>query len=339
MLGPLTFWSLIISAVYLFYLAAFSSMTIWHDSLGYEHLGNILASGHWNAYFVHGPNREPFYSALVALAMVIAKNLSVPYTSIVMIIQVFLLLGTQMLMVLTMNRFKVRDGLQALAVVYAAFSPSLTNFTFILWSDFTPALFILGGVLMYFACWKAVTQGALGRGKMALYAAALAAILSLLTLLKAAFEMITFLIILSFLAAIPAVRKNHDGLVKWAVFILTLIVCYQGVINAYKGINPERIITADLVARFNHEIVIGLRQLVFGFSHPDAKRFLFFRSRLRLLTKSSAHMGYLLLPCKCFFKIIFAGLFYFLSENVWGTGSGSAEFIRSCPQFGTKVIF
>jgi hypothetical protein len=244
MLKPWTFCSLVVSSIYLFYLAAFSRMTIWHDATGYEKLGTLLSQGQWVQYFVNGPEREPLYTLLVAAAMLIAKPLAIPYTSVVMIIQVFLFLMTQMMMVILMSRLKVRDHIQAIIILYAAFSPSLTNFTFILWSDFTPAPLILAGVLIYTACWKKLMEDSLGIQKIVFWGMALAFVLTTLTLLKGVFELAGMFIILSFVAAVPALNRKTWS--KWLVFVFTVIICFQGAINGYKAINWH----------FNHQYVL-----------------------------------------------------------------------------------
>jgi hypothetical protein len=235
MLRPLTFVSLIISSVYLFYLAVFSRMAIWHDSIGYEQLATLIADGHWLSYIQDGPNREPLYPTLIAAAMLIAKTLSVSYQSVVMVLQVFLLLFTQVLMVVMMTRLNIKEGVQAAIVLYSAFSPSLNNFTFILWSDFTPAVFILSGIILYADGWTKLRQAAVSQRQIVIQAAMLGVCLILLTFTKAAFEVIGSLIILSYLVGAFVLPK--DSFKKIFLFVAVALLCHQGAIQAYKAIN------------------------------------------------------------------------------------------------------
>ena len=97
---PLLYWA------YLYFNA---QMDIKHDAVGYEHLGRLLYTEGWSEYFRLGPYREPLYPFLVSVSMQLADFFHVNYQSIQKLIQISILLITQISIFKILHRLKIHE--------------------------------------------------------------------------------------------------------------------------------------------------------------------------------------------------------------------------------------
>ena len=228
----LTTVALIASAVYLFYIAATSQLMILHDAIGYEKLGLLLKQGGWHDYLIHGPGREPLYPFFIAQSMHLADLAGINYIPMTMILQIFLLLLSQWLIVLLLHKLNVSDGITAAVVLYAAFSPTLVNFTFILWSELLTLPLVLSLILWTAQAWQKPDRPVIK--------ALLSALLSLLlVLVKAVFEMVIPLFLLPFFIRLMwAMKQRHKTLtMHLSIFLVIFLTVFYAGINAYKYAN------------------------------------------------------------------------------------------------------
>ncbi len=225
-----TLFALIASSLYLFYIAAIADVTIRHDAISYQQLGTMLYQGQWLEYFTTGPNREPMYPLFVATAMHAADIAHIPFTSMLMIMQVLLLLATQLLMVAIMKHLKISDAISGLIVLYSAFSPTLNNFTFIPWSELLSMPLILWAVLLLRRAWEEP------RWWLGLL---LALNFIALTLTKGIFELAFAFCFLPFVIRAFLLWKNKNpAMLGRCVLVLVLwALPFTVAINGYKSLN------------------------------------------------------------------------------------------------------
>ncbi|MDZ4242867.1 MAG: hypothetical protein U1D99_08575, partial [Candidatus Omnitrophota bacterium] len=95
---PLAYW---------IYLLFNSRMEIRWDSLEYQSLGILIQEKGWKEYFITGPNREPVYPALVALAMAISNGTAMSDVRVLAMIQLSILFVTQVMTLVLLKRLKV----------------------------------------------------------------------------------------------------------------------------------------------------------------------------------------------------------------------------------------
>ncbi len=178
-------WVILWSWAYWIYLWLNSSMFIVFDSVGYESLARSIVDDGWTKYFITGPNREPLYTFLISVSMIIADALHLPYQKVIGFIQIsFLGLG-QILLAHLLNRMRVVQWVVAVVLLYWSISPALINSSLSLFSEIATYPLVLGiccfgfdildrkpmkafvrimmgatlGVLMLgFACVKAIAQ-------------------------------------------------------------------------------------------------------------------------------------------------------------------------------------
>jgi hypothetical protein len=131
------------SWLYWIYLILNSQMILRFDALGYRDLGAMIHSQGWQQYFITGPNREPFYPAMISLSMDVASHFQVSYEMVMKTFQVTFLFISQWLMLILMRRMQIRSCIQVAILLYMGFSPALVNSALSLFSEIATYPFVL----------------------------------------------------------------------------------------------------------------------------------------------------------------------------------------------------
>lgn len=230
----------IFCGMYWLYLIFMAQMVIVNDAIGYEQLGKLLAEDGWREYFRTGPHREPLYPWMVSVAMRLEDCFSVSYQTIQKILQILILLLTQILTIVILKKLKVASGLVSLIVLYGGFSPALVNTAFSLYSEISTFPLILSIVLLSHQSWKSL-QGLRNRRGVVLLAGGVGIFLTLMTFVKGIFEaVVPFLLLPYFIFAIRCVIKKEKYLFRQVfLFLMVVSVTFYGPITFYKFANKR----------------------------------------------------------------------------------------------------
>jgi len=230
-----------ISWAFLLYIALTSHMIIFHDSLGYESLGKAVHEQGWEFFFKTGPQREPIYFGLIALSMSIAQQLAIPsYQPALMLLQLLLLMSTQVLAFLILRKIKVHDYIIAGAILYLGFSPVIVNSAFILWSEIVTYPLMLLLILAYAACLHHIQQGPHQRLINSICLGSVFGLLLVLNMfVKGAFEIIAPALMLPiFMKSVQALRLKQPVLFKRSIVVLcACLFTFYAPILSYKWAN------------------------------------------------------------------------------------------------------
>lgn len=225
----------LLSFIYWFFLACSSQMILLHDSIGYESLGRLISQQGWIEYFKTGPNREPLYPFLIALSMKMGDFFKISYQSIQIIIQIILLLLTQLFAFQILKLLKIQNVIIALTIFYLGISPALINSTFCLFSEISIFPFLPAIVLMTYRsliCLISIKS----IQKNILNAIVLGMLLLLATLTKAVFEMITPVIYFLFFLIFICMKKQ-SYFRQALIFLMISAAVYYIPLSAYKYLN------------------------------------------------------------------------------------------------------
>lgn len=230
---PLVF---LISLSYWIYLAFASSMIIRHDSLEYEYLGSLLHNQGWVEYFKTGPNREPLYPLIVSFSMTISEWLSYPYQKILTIIQVLILLLTQILTFILLKKARVNNYIIAAILLYLGLSPAIVNSGFSLYSEIATYPWILGIILFSIRSSKVIQEGKYF--KIILTSILFGLCCVMITFVKGIFEFIIPIMIISLtFVLIKSFWKNKKLILNSCLCILTVLIVFYSSILGYKFLN------------------------------------------------------------------------------------------------------
>ena len=225
--------------LYWTYLAGASQMIINHDAIGYEWLGSIINKNGWVEYFKTGPNREPFYPWTISMSMGLASLFSISYQTVQILFQIFLLLITQLLMLVFLKKLGVRRWLCAAVILYLGFSPSIVNSTFILYSEILSYPFVLSLLWISVESWRTL-QTSKNLKTILLWSFALGINFVILTMIKASFEIITPLFLIIF---VLMSRNLQKGLAFLVIALLTFYIPVTGYKFLNKKFNDNFILT------------------------------------------------------------------------------------------------
>jgi len=235
--GNPVFLAFILSLCYLAYLINTASIVMAMDAVGYEYLGNLIATKGWLAYFQEGPNREPVYPLLISLSMLLGEKLSLSYQNIIIIAQVFILFLTQCLAYTLLQKLKISRMISAIVILYIGISPSLVNSAFSLFSEIATYPLILLIVLLCAECWDLINNNE--TAQTALKALILGVLLVLMTLSKGIFEFIAPILLLPFFCLmIKHFFDKKKSCAKTGIIFLIIVTSsfYSGIF-AYKNLN------------------------------------------------------------------------------------------------------
>ena len=235
---PKSFIVLILSAVWVFYNSVFSGTILYFDSLGYDYLGKILIGPHPEQYLIQGPSREPLYPMFVSLNMVLANNLHIPYTHLILLTQGLLLLWGQSILFGIFQRIKVQDGISAVILAYFVFSPTILRSSLIVYSEiftYVPMLLVCLKAIETWDKFKKPDMFQKGYHKCAI---GLGAIFLPIMFAKAIFELIApvFLFLFAF-GLYMRNRKHKYSLKKCLIFFILAYGAFELPVIGYKALN------------------------------------------------------------------------------------------------------
>jgi len=204
----LLFLAFILPLTYWLYLLFNSKMAIECDAIGYENLGRILYQNGWIEYFRQGPNREPFYSLTIALAMALANLFSANYQFLQAILQILIMILTQFLTLQILKKLQIHQILSAVTLLYLGFSPAIVNSAFSLYSEILTYPFVLLLILLLAEIW---TNLYIQKTVKILWLGMLTGFCGLfLVYIKGIFEIVFPLILIGFLAMVILNAASRD---------------------------------------------------------------------------------------------------------------------------------
>ena len=153
-IAPIILWSFILCLAYWAYLFMTTTPLIVHDAISYDDLGRTIHRDGGITFFKGGPQREPLYPLLVSIAMSLADTFSMPYLQIQKLLQIVILLVTQIASLHLLRKLGVKESLIALAMLYIGFSPALVNSALSLFSEIVAYPFILGILFLIIKGWR-----------------------------------------------------------------------------------------------------------------------------------------------------------------------------------------
>lgn len=121
-------------------------MQVVHDAVEYENVGRLIYKQGWVGFFQNGVRREPLYSTLVAVSMWAGDQLGINYQPPQKVLQLGLLLITQLLSWRILTVLEVRLSMRILTVLYIGLSPALVNASLNLF----PKLLSFRGLCLWF---------------------------------------------------------------------------------------------------------------------------------------------------------------------------------------------
>lgn len=212
---------------------------LFYDALGYEELGRKLADHGWQEYFDSGPNREPLYPWFVSMAMRAAGFLGTNYTCILLPLQVLVLLLSLYLIYVLLQRLNIPRLGQAIVLIYAATSPVLVYFTFIVWSEVLTFVLVPLLVIVSLAAWEFCHGPSADRVRAAAHGALVGLVMLGLTFVKVVTEMVAVFWVLPWAGAALYFWSRRDQR-RAGVSLLTaagFICIYWTAVFAYQWTN------------------------------------------------------------------------------------------------------
>jgi len=228
----------VISFLYWIYIGFVSQIIIAHDAIGYEKGGKIFFEEGARGYLKGGPQREFFYTFLIAASMHIAEYFSVSYHTIIKIIQISFLFFTQVLALNILKKLKIKPFLCALAVGYIGLSPGLINSALSLYSEIATYPFVLLTVILGAKAWLNIFADT---KNVAITSMMLGLSLIWLTLVKGVFLLLSGIFLLPFFVLmIRAYMKNQKKIAKRSlVFLLIFLISFCAPFFMYKFANKK----------------------------------------------------------------------------------------------------
>lgn len=221
------------SIIYWIYLILTCHMDIRWDAVSYESLGKTLAQQGWLEFFRTGPNREPFYPALIAFSIGLGKSFGISYQFIQALIQLLILFLTQILTLRILRLLKIKNLLSALMILYLGISPAIVNSALSLYSEIATYPIILAIMLLVYRSWLSFTGP---RSRVILLAIATGLMFVLMILNKGIFELVTpaffFLLIVS-----AFFTRNRKLIINAFAYLVIVLVVFYLLTSGYKSVN------------------------------------------------------------------------------------------------------
>lgn len=229
--------SFILSLAYWTYLFFFSQMSIVFDARGYEEAGKLIHEAGWVTFFTKGPQREPFYPFLISLSFALSELFNTHYQYIQKIIQMSLLLSTQILMLYILNKMRIHAVITAIVILYIGISPALVSSAFGLFSEIATYPFVLGIIIVSVYSWRLMFGGYSFRIPLA--AAGLSFLFVALALTKSVFEYIFLVFTIPFFIIFiqNILKKNLRLCTVNLIFLTVLFLGFYSHIAGYKYLN------------------------------------------------------------------------------------------------------
>ncbi len=223
--------------VYWLYLAFVTQPILVQDAKGYQDLGAMIYEKGWKNYFITGPNREPIYPGLIALAMQWAGQGS--YQTVLKLLQVFLLLVSLVLTFVILSECKISSKIKTLAILCLGISPAFVNSALSVYSEIATYVPILGIILVSMKAWPCLQEKSVypcfG------YGAVLGLFFTMITLVKGIYEIIfpLFLIVFIVLGCRAGFAKNKCVFRNVVIFLLATVMVFGFFIGGYKALNKK----------------------------------------------------------------------------------------------------
>ncbi len=224
--------------VYLFFT---TQIVVVFDSEGYEQLGRMIYTQGWSEYFRTGPNREPFFPALIALSMYLGDIAKVSYFYPLKIIGILFLFLTLIFSYRLMRMLSIRTSIIVLTILYLAFSPVMTNSSMRLWSEFAAYPWVVLTVLLTIKAWGAVKDPSTKNSQMAGYGLAVGGMFLLVMSVKAVAEPMIICYLWPFYWQIIAAwrGRNFHQAKRIFVFCVVALGLFEGAVIGYKWLNYQ----------------------------------------------------------------------------------------------------
>ena len=238
-----TWTVLILSAFWIFYNTLFSETILYFDSFGYERLGRILCTGHFNEYLASGPTREPLYPLFICFNMKLEDFFHIPYTNLILLTQGIILLLTQGGMAWIFQRIGLGDKVSAILILYFVISPAILRSSLIVYSEIITYPLILLACVVSCETWRHLTQPSAFVGKETKRAIYMGMAFLPLMFVKAVTEVIVPAFLFIFTLTLALRWKKDLGKVKKAIIFgfiaygvfLTPVVIYKSINKICNG--------------------------------------------------------------------------------------------------------
>lgn len=249
-------WILIFTLcfIYWIYLVFNSKMAVVFDSVEYEETGRLIYQNGWRNFFQTGPHREPLYPALIALSMSCANFLSTDYQLVLKALQVLCLFITQILLVVILRKFNIREWVIMAAVFYFGISPAMINAALSIYYEIVVFPFVALAVLLAGSLWfdihKKISCGLI-LGKAVIFAACF----SLLAFGRDLFQYVFYFFVTPFCISIfwSFFTRRLLVLRRLLVFICAAFIIFYSSTSYFKSMN----------LRYNGEYLICRSHLSF----------------------------------------------------------------------------
>lgn len=226
-----------LSLAYWTYLFFFSQMSIVFDACGYEAAGKLIHEAGWVTFFKTGPQREPFYSLLISISFALSELFNIHYQYMQKIIQIGLLLSTQILTLCILKKMRIHRAITALVILYIGISPALVGSAFSLFSEIVTYPFVLGVIIVSVYSWRLMLAGQGFR----LFGAGLGLsfLFVILTLTKSIFQYIFWVCTIPFFVVfIQNILKKDIRLCAVHLMFLTILFSgFYSCVISYKYLN------------------------------------------------------------------------------------------------------
>jgi len=231
-----------VSALWWVYLFFTTQFIVVFDSIGYEESGKMIAHQGWAEFLRHGPQREPMFPGLVALSMQLGDWWGISYHYPLKMIGLLFLSLTMFLSYRLMSMLSVRPFIAALAILYMGISPVMTNSSMRSWSEFAAYPWVVLAVIWTIRAWKLLDNLSDERRsniRIIGHAGILAFMFLGVMSVKAVAEGVLLLYLWPFYWQFVS-QWRSGNIIKArqvAVFCLTVLIVFEGVVGAYKWCN------------------------------------------------------------------------------------------------------
>lgn len=227
---PFIFW---------IYLVFATQMAIKFDAYAFESLAKIICSGGWTEFLKQGPTLEPLYPFLISISMKTGALLGTSYYKIQTLLQIFILLLTQVLLYRILCDLKIKLAIRVVIIFYFGFSPSLLNASLSLFSEIITLPFILGAIFSIRVAWQSILKENLK--KLLLAGLLFTLLVTIITFSKAMLEyiFIVFLLPFAWLALQSFIKKDWIKTKYTLIFLTIFFAISQGAFHTYRLLNQK----------------------------------------------------------------------------------------------------
>ncbi len=232
----------IIPFVWWIYLFFTTQIIIVFDAEGYEQIGKMIHLQGWHEFFRTGPQREPFFSGLIALSMLLGDFFKISYFYPLKIFGAAFLFLTMVFSYRLMKKLSVHQVIAAAVIFYLGVSPVMTNSSMRLWSEFAAYPWIVLAVWWTIRSWQSMNHWAEDRQGFwgaARKGAVLGGLFLLIMSVKASAEAILIVYLWPFYwqILISYRSKNYIQIKRLVIFLAAIFLVFEGGVGSYKLAN------------------------------------------------------------------------------------------------------